>query len=82
LIRGFDPRIIEYHNLRTRRVGTTRFIEFHVVFRGVTLFADAHDLTERLIDRIREAYPDAELTVHADPEDAVLESRAGRRRKH
>jgi ferrous-iron efflux pump FieF len=82
LIRGFDPRIVEYHNLRTRKVGATRFIEFHVVLRDITLFNEAHDITERLIARIRQAYPDAELTVHADPEEAVLASRAAKRPNH
>lgn len=80
LIRRFDPRVVEYHNLRTRRVGPTRFIDFHLVLRGIHLFSEAHDLTERLIARVREKYPDAELTVHTDPEEAVLAARAADRR--
>lgn len=71
LIRHFDPRIIDYHDLRTRKVGDTKFIEFHVELRGIEKFHDAHDLTEALIQKIRDCHPGAIVTVHADPEGGI-----------
>lgn len=75
VIKSFDPRVVEYHNLRTRRVGPVRFIEFHLVLSHVTLFTEAHDLTHALIDRVAKAFPGAEVNIHADPADTVRAAR-------
>jgi len=63
-----DPRIVDFHNLRTRRVGSRVFIDFHVVLRGEESFREAHRLTESLISAIQKEIPDCDLTVHTDPE--------------
>ena len=63
-----DPRIVDFHNLRTRRVGNKIFIDFHVVLRGEKSFKEAHRLTESLISAIEREIPDCDLTVHTDPE--------------
>lgn len=63
-----DSRIIDFHNLRTRRVGNKIFVDFHVVLRGVESFREAHRLTESLISDIQKEIPDCDLTVHTDPE--------------
>ena len=63
-----DPRIVDFHNLRTRKVGTKTFIDFHVVLRGVNDFKEAHALTESLIIAIEKEVPECDVTVHTDPE--------------
>ena len=63
-----DPRIVDFHNLRTRRVGTKVFIDFHVVLRGEENFKEAHRLTESFISEIEREIPDCDVTVHTDPE--------------
>ncbi len=68
IITHFDPRVIGFHNLRTRKIGPQKFIDFHMEIRGEENFARAHDLTESLIKRIRERFPGADVTVHFDPE--------------
>jgi divalent metal cation (Fe/Co/Zn/Cd) transporter len=52
-------------------VGPKKFIEFHVVLRGVQGFIEAHDLTEQLIRRIRSKFSNSVVTVHSDPEGVV-----------
>jgi ferrous-iron efflux pump FieF len=66
-IRSFDPKVAGYHDLRTRKVGPTKFIEFHVVLRGVETFHEAHALTAGITHRLKEKYPGSVVTVHADP---------------
>ncbi|MBI4357735.1 MAG: cation transporter [Candidatus Omnitrophica bacterium] len=68
IILTFDPRIVGFHNLRTRKIGHQRFIDFHFEIRGEEKFARAHELTEALIKRIRGRFPGADVTVHFDPE--------------
>lgn len=69
LIRS-HPHVAGFHALRTRRAGPRVFIDFHVEIAGVEGFREAHEITERLIDRIRERIPNADVTVHADPPGA------------
>jgi cation diffusion facilitator family transporter len=71
IIREHNPKIIDFHELRTRKVGDTKFIEFHIELRGVERFEEAHDITESLITRLRQTYPLAVITVHTDPEGAL-----------
>jgi ferrous-iron efflux pump FieF len=71
IIRRHDPRIIDFHELRTRKVGDTKFIEFHIELRAVKEFEEAHNITESLIARLREAYPGSIITVHTDPEGGI-----------
>ncbi len=68
IILSHDPRIVGFHNLRTRKIGHQRFIDFHFEIRGEDNFLRAHALTEALIKRVMERFPDADVTVHYDPE--------------
>lgn len=68
IIRNFHPRVVDYHDLRTRKVGQAKFIEFHVVLGDVTEFKEAHAITEGLVSKLKATYPDSVVTVHSDPE--------------
>ncbi len=68
IIRAHDRRIAGFHQLRTRRVGDTKFIEFHVGLREITDFNEAHALTDALITRLQTQYPGSIITVHSHPE--------------
>jgi cation diffusion facilitator family transporter len=56
-----------YHAVRTRRAGTVRFVEFHLLVPGSTTVRRAHDLTRRIEDAVRAALPGAEVTIHVEP---------------
>jgi len=68
LIYKHDPRIVGHHDLRSRQSGDRVFIDFHIEIAGVDSFKESHDITESLIDKIKERLPNADVTVHADPE--------------
>jgi len=70
IILNFDPKVTGFHNLRTRKIGQRRFIDFHFEIRGERDFARAHELTESLIKKIEDRFPGADVTVHYDPEGA------------
>lgn len=71
IILNHDPKIIGFHNLRTRKIGQQRFIDFHIEIRGEENFSRAHDLTEALIEKITRSFPGADITAHFDPEGGV-----------
>ena len=68
IILTHDPRIVGFHNLRTRKIGSQRFVDFHFEIRGEENFSRAHELTEAIILHIKERFPGADVTVHFDPE--------------
>lgn len=61
------PQILGFHDLRTRLAGPTAFVDCHLEIDRRLSFEQAHDLSERVIAEIREAIPNANVTVHTDP---------------
>jgi cation diffusion facilitator family transporter len=58
---------MDYHALRTRRAGSRRFADFHLLVPGVFTVRRAHEITEQIEEAIRAALPDTEVTVHVEP---------------
>ena len=48
--------------------GNLLFLDFHIEIRGEDNFKKAHDMTESLIEKIKAYHPNADVTVHFDPE--------------
>lgn len=71
IILNHHPSIVGVHNLRTHRVGNQIFIDFHIEIRGEDDFKQAHLMTESLIQAVQIPYPDADITVHYDPEGEI-----------
>jgi len=79
------PEVVSLHDLRTREAAGTTFIEFHVELDGEMTLRAAHRITEAVEEKLRAAFPDAEIIIHQEPaglEDARLDhriqARAGR----
>jgi cation diffusion facilitator family transporter len=62
-----DPRVLAFHKLRTRKSGSSRHVDAHILLEDELSLVDAHDLTEELEDRMREQLPNAEITLHMEP---------------
>lgn len=71
--------IVNYHALRTRRSGSERFLDLHLVLHRDLTVGEAHDLTDRLEESIEEALPRVDVTIHVEPCEAGCRSCAGRR---
>lgn len=56
-----------YHQLRTRRAGQVRHIDFHITVPGDMTVDDAHVLTDRIEARIEALWPGSIVTVHVEP---------------
>ena len=48
IVSAFAPEVAGMHDLKTRRSGGQRFIEFHLEIPSATSFQDAHDLTVKV----------------------------------
>ncbi len=63
------PAVHGLHDLRTRKAGPHRFIEFHLKVDPAMTVADSHAITKRCKQRIAERFPDATVTIHVEPCD-------------
>jgi ferrous-iron efflux pump FieF len=56
-----------FHDLRTRRSGSERFVELHLEVDRNKRFEEAHDLTVNVLRAIEAAIPRCKVHVHTDP---------------
>jgi ferrous-iron efflux pump FieF len=61
-----DREIMGLHDLRTRASGPQTFIQCHIEMDGDLRLHEAHAIADRAEDRLREAFPGAEVIVHQD----------------
>jgi cation diffusion facilitator family transporter len=71
-IEAFAPRgVVGYHELRTRRAGSRRYIDLHVQFREGTSLESAHRTAHQLQDLIAGRLEGVDVLIHLEPEDRV-----------
>ncbi|MBR2146222.1 MAG: cation transporter [Muribaculaceae bacterium] len=62
------PEISEPHNLRTRRIGNRIAVEAHIRMDGNMPLIDAHNLTSRVEQKLKERFgDDTHITLHMEP---------------
>jgi cation diffusion facilitator family transporter len=63
VVRGF-------HDLRTRKAGHFRFVEFHLKVDPHMSVMDSHDITKVLKKKINAQFPGTTVTIHIEPCDS------------
>ncbi len=56
-----------FHDLRTRFGGNHYFIQFHLELDPKISLWRSHEILDDVEDKVREAYPNSDIIVHADP---------------
>lgn len=72
-IQEYMGEIAGYHNLRTRKAGSDRLIELHVVMPSDASVDSAHQVCDRLEDDIKSRLSNANVTIHVEPCDKDCE---------
>lgn len=62
------PDARHIHDLKTRRSGTTLFIQLHLEMDPELSLLRAHEIADEVEAAIQQAYPDGEIIIHQDPE--------------
>ena len=66
VVREFDEAK-GLHELKTRSAGSKPFIQFHLELDGSLSLNKAHEISDRIADRLMKEYPRAEIIIHQDP---------------
>ena len=64
-----QPVIYGFHQLRTRKAGHVRFVEFHIKVDPQMSVLDSHSITKTLKQNIRGKFTDCVITIHIEPCD-------------
>lgn len=76
LIRATIERVLEpgmtYHALRTRRAGSRRYADFHLLVPGNCTVSSAHDCEMAISRAIEEAVAGIEVSTHIEPIEEPL----------
>lgn len=63
-----EPEVTGYHKLRTRRSGSTREIDLHILVNGKMPLIHAHGISKIIEDKIKKVFPDSYIVVHVEPD--------------
>jgi cation diffusion facilitator family transporter len=66
-IRLLLPAGASFHELRTRKAGARRFIDFHLLVPGTSTVNEAHTLCDRIEAALEQALPNTAVTIHVEP---------------
>ena len=64
-----QPAIYGFHQLRTRKAGHVRFVEFHIKVDPQMSVFESHSITKILKKNIRDKFADCVITIHTEPCD-------------
>jgi len=62
------PGVADCHNVRVRYSGPQLFVDIHVLVDGNQSLKEAHNLTEEIERAIQKLVPNADVTVHPEPD--------------
>jgi len=71
----YYPQISGYHQLRTRKAGDSRFLEFHIQVRETMSVTEAHHIGKKISSDIKGLLANTNITVHAEPCDGKCTKR-------
>ena len=69
IVKTVYPRVHGFHKLRTRKSGSTRFIEFHAKVGPEMTVGDSHALMHDITHLIERRFPGSHITIHTEPCD-------------
>jgi cation diffusion facilitator family transporter len=61
------PEAKGMHELKTRSAGDKPFIQFHLEIDGSLSLLSAHDISDKIADKVLKHFPSAEVIIHQDP---------------
>lgn len=66
---AYENQVVGFHELRTRRSGSQRYIDLHLVMSKDVSLEYAHQICDLLEEDIRSKLPRSNITIHIEPCD-------------
>jgi cation diffusion facilitator family transporter len=65
--------VVNFHKLRTRKAGSQRYIDLHLIMPKNTSLEEAHRMCDHLEEDIESRFPHTDVTIHVEPCDEKCE---------
>lgn len=62
-----EPGVLGLHDMRTRSSGMNLFIQFHLDMDGNITLTEANAISEAVMYKVENAFPNADVLIHEDP---------------
>jgi cation diffusion facilitator family transporter len=73
IMEHFGGEVVSYHKLRTRKAGSQRYIDLHLVMPRQTSIEDAHKMCDHLEKDMMNRLRRTDITIHVEPCDSKCE---------
>ncbi|MEM2924473.1 MAG: cation diffusion facilitator family transporter [Methanocellales archaeon] len=67
ILEEHTSQFVEFHKLRTRRSGSDKFVDLHLVVSKNLTLDEAHNLCYHLEDDLKKAFPTMNVMIHIEP---------------
>jgi cation diffusion facilitator family transporter len=67
IIEHFGGEVVSYHRLRTRKAGSQRYIDLHLVMPRKLSLEDAHKMCDHLEKDVQNRLRRTDVTIHVEP---------------
>ncbi len=67
IIEHFGEEVVSFHRLRTRKAGSQRYIDLHLVMPRRISIAEAHEMCDHLEKDMRNRLLRTDVTIHVEP---------------
>ena len=71
IIERYEPNIINFHKLRTRKSGNIRYIDFHMVVNGELMVRQSHELSQKIENDLGQMLKNTDVNIHIEPNDRL-----------
>jgi cation diffusion facilitator family transporter len=62
------PKVVGYHKLRTRKAGSTRQIDYHLIVPADMSVLEAHTIAQEIENKMKAKLTDATVVTHIEPD--------------
>ncbi len=66
-IREHRTQLVSFHEIRSRKAGSQRFVDLHLVMPKNANVEDAHQLCDHLEQDLEDRLPSSSVTIHVEP---------------
>lgn len=66
-LKKHSHEVVGFHALRTRRSGSQRYIDLHLVMSGDISLEDAHRVCDQIENEIQSELPETSVVIHIEP---------------
>jgi len=72
VMQKYEGRIVDYHQLRTRRCGSEKYIDFHITVQGELTVVESHDISEMIEKDLESVLNNTNVSIHIEPHTAAV----------